>query len=166
MPVRTYSSHMCTHPFFRDVRRRERRFLCPGGARAHAARFIAHLTHMHTPHTPHQKDDPRTPPHDHALNNPTDQLSAGASSAISHKNGLGDSKFVYARHEITHAVLSHTVLSLGQRKPKAAQIRSTGGNRSYTCPAICLISRRYAAERARSHSGKGSSAPWLPSRPS
>ena len=98
MPVCTYSSHMCTHdPFFRDVRRRERRFLCPGGARAHAARFIAHLTHMHTPHTPHQKDDPRTPPHDHALNNPTDQLSAGASSAISHKNGLGDSKFVYAR---------------------------------------------------------------------
>jgi hypothetical protein len=114
MPVRTYSSHICAHTHFSETCDAESGVFCAGGARrAHAAPFYCtHLTHMHTPH---QKDDPRTPPHDHALNNPTDQLSAGASSAISHKNGLGDSKFVYARHEITCSFVAHRVVAWAKK---------------------------------------------------
>ena len=57
-----FSSHMCTHPFFRDVRRRERRFFVPG-ARARTRPFYCiHLTPT-CAHPAHKIKMTPDPPH-------------------------------------------------------------------------------------------------------
>ena len=118
MPVCTYSSHMCTHdPFFRDVRRRERRFLCPrgGGARTRPF-FIAHLTLSHTTCTPRTKKMTPDPPTRSRTKQPhRPAVSRCQLSHLSQKPVLATVKFVYARHEITCSFVAHRVVAWAKK---------------------------------------------------